>query len=317
MCVFGSLVRMQVCFLLLLIQLHATKGCTLEQSVETKSITAYTGDTVLLPCSCTDLTTPGTFTWEKYTNKWVKISPEQYKDRFQLVNDHSSGNLSLLISHLTVEDDGFYRCSVGGGEYRVFRLTVKGCTLERSRETKYITADTGDSVLLPCSCTDLHTTPGTFTWKKLINYWVDISPEQYKDRFQLVNDHSSGNLSLLISHLTVKDGGDYRCSVGGGENRDVILTVKVLVDVTPTKPTLVVKNKMNTHPETCGKESLPFVPFAVVTVIFLHIIVAVVYCSTIKKDSPYSPDRVHYSRADGDGKVNLQKRTSSAEETHV
>ncbi|KAL7872440.1 hypothetical protein SRHO_G00074230 [Serrasalmus rhombeus] len=50
----------------------------------------------------------------------------------------------------------------------------------------------------------------------------------------------------------------------------------------------------------CPK-SLPFVPFAVMIVIFLHIIVAVVYLTRIE-DSP----RAHYSTADGDGVVSLE-----------
>ncbi|KAF5900314.1 polymeric immunoglobulin receptor-like, partial [Clarias magur] len=101
------------------------------QDPGSQNIAAYTGGSVLLPCSCTDLhTTPETFTWKKQPSKdrdWVVISPEsdQYKDRFKLVNDHSSGNLSLLISHLTVEDDGWYRCSVTDRQHRDVSLTVK------------------------------------------------------------------------------------------------------------------------------------------------------------------------------------------------
>ncbi|KAG7331786.1 hypothetical protein KOW79_005755 [Hemibagrus wyckioides] len=225
---------MLVCFYLLLL-LHIIEGCTLKGNRETEKITAYTGVSVLLPCSCTDLhRKPEKFKWEKYTNEynWVQISPEsdQYKERYQLVNDHSSGNLSLLISHLTEEDGGIYRCNVKGAEYRYIRLTVKGCRLKGNGETEEITAYTGGSVLLPCSCTDLHKKPETFTWEKNTNgnNWVQISPEsdQYKERYQLVNDHSSGNLSLLISHLTEEDGGDYRCSVKGGEYRYIRLTVK-------------------------------------------------------------------------------------------
>ncbi|XP_058246914.1 uncharacterized protein LOC131353857 [Hemibagrus wyckioides] len=207
--------------------------CRLKGNRETKEITAYTGVSVLLPCSCTDPhSKPETYTWEKYTNDWVQISPEsdQYKERFQLVNDHSSGNLSLLISHLTEEDGGDYRCNVKGAEYRYIRLTVKGCRLKGNRETEEITAFTGGSVLLPCSCTDLHIKPETFTWEKYTNRnnWVQISPEsdQYKERFQLVNNDSSGNLSLLISHLTVEDGRLYKCNVNEGEYRYIRLTVK-------------------------------------------------------------------------------------------
>ncbi|XP_060738814.1 cell adhesion molecule DSCAML1-like isoform X2 [Tachysurus vachellii] len=226
--------RMQVCFLLLLlIQLHVTEGCSLEGNGETERITAYTGDSVLLPCSCTELhRKPETFTWEKSTGlfNWTQISPEsdEYKERFQLVNDHSSGNLSLLISHLTEQDGGFYMCRVKVGEYRFISLTVKGCSLKGNGETEEITAYTGDSVLLPCSCTELHRKPETFTWEKYTNNWTQISPEsdEYKERFQLVNDHSSGNLSLLISHLTEQDGGLYMCDVKVGEYRFISLTVK-------------------------------------------------------------------------------------------
>ncbi|XP_060739656.1 uncharacterized protein LOC132854982 [Tachysurus vachellii] len=210
------------------------QGCRLEGN-RWIEITAYTGDSVLLPCSCTELhRKPETFTWKKITdgNNWTQISPEsdEYKERFQLVNDHSSGNLSLLISHLTEQDGGVYRCDVKGGEYRYISLTVKGCSLKGNKETEEITAYTGDSVLLPCSCTELHRKPETFTWEKSTdgNNWTQISPEsdEYKERFQLVNDHSSGNLSLLISHLTEKDGGVYRCYFKWDEYRDVNLTVK-------------------------------------------------------------------------------------------
>ncbi|XP_060758345.1 uncharacterized protein LOC132868989 [Neoarius graeffei] len=258
-------------------QLHSS-GWRLEGNKKTIGITAYTGDSVLLPCFCTDLqTTPETFTWEKLTSnekKWVKISPEseQYKERFQLVNDRSSGNLSLLISHLTEEDGGVYRCSVKGSQYTDIRLTVKGCILNRQPVT--VTRYVGHSVLLPCSCSDLQAKPHTFTWTFLNgSAHKEIFPKDqtnlYTDRVQLFNDHLPGNLSLLISHLTVEDGGRYRCNV---------LTD---IDVSP--------------------EHLPYVPFAVVTVFFLHIIVAVVYYTTRKK----GPDTVHYSRADGDGAVSL------------
>ncbi|KAM9495503.1 uncharacterized protein Hap1MRO34_018555 isoform 3-T4 [Clarias gariepinus] len=177
-------------------------------------------------------------------------------------------------------------------------MVSPGCSLEGDSDVKPITAYTGDSVLLPCSCTDLHTTPGTFTWRKYTNEykWIKISPEsdQYKDRFQLVNDHSSGNLSLLISHLTVEDGGDYRCNVKKQGYRDFRLTVEEV-----TRRPLISTSQNNT---TSTAVSLPFVPFALVTVIFLHIIIAVVYYRTRKK----GPDRAHYSRTDGDGTVSLQ-----------
>ncbi|KAI5094553.1 hypothetical protein C0J45_16277 [Silurus meridionalis] len=255
------------------------EGCTLNH--ETVDVTGYVGHSVLLPCSCSQLQAkPQTFTWTIYKGGnhkeiFPKDQTNHYTHRVQLFNDHPPGNLSLLISHLTVEDGGFYRCDIINS-VKDIKLTVREapkrpspsttiiqttaepeslpyfpfavvtviflhiivavvycstkkkasynksfkslracCRLEGNRTTtKEITAYTGDSVLLPCSCTDLHTKPQKFTWEKETYTWVQISPEseQYKDRFQLVNDHSSGNLSLLISHLTVEDGRDYRCN---------------------------------------------------------------------------------------------------------
>ncbi|XP_046729727.1 uncharacterized protein LOC124401439 isoform X2 [Silurus meridionalis] len=293
------------CFYLLLL-LHITTGCRLEGNRKTiKQITSYTGDSVLLPCSCTDLhTKPQNFTWRRYSNgrytyDWVQISSEseQYKDRFQLVNDHSSGNLSLLISHLTVEDGGVYRCDTES-EHRVIRLTVEGCTL--NHETVDVTGYVGHSVLLPCSCSQLQAKPQTLTWTiyKESNYKEIFPKDQtnhYTHRVQLFNDHPPGNLSLLISHLTVEDGGFYRCDIINSV-KDIKLTVRV------TKPGLVTSNYTNPPSEASKNESLPFVPFALVTVIFLHIIVGVVYYTTRNKGS----NTVHYSRGDGDGTLSLQ-----------
>ncbi|KAL7888919.1 hypothetical protein AOLI_G00038930 [Acnodon oligacanthus] len=107
---------------------------------------------------------------------------------------------------------------------------TEGCTLENSRKTLPITAHRGGSVLLPCYCTDLRTTPERFSWQKYNrNKWEEISSErgQYRDRVQLVKGHSPGNLSLLISHLTEEDGGDYQCNAKGNEYVYIrLLTVK-------------------------------------------------------------------------------------------
>ncbi|KAM9496670.1 uncharacterized protein Hap1MRO34_001029 isoform 3-T4 [Clarias gariepinus] len=287
-------VRMQVCFLLLLMQLYVTEvqlpaieteGCSLEGDSDIKAITAYTGGSVLLPYPCTDLhTTPGTFTWEKYTNEnnWVEISPEsdQYKDRVQLVNDHSSGNLSLLISHLTVEDGGDYRCNLTKSEYRYFRLTVEGCTL--NQQTVSVTGYVGQSVLLPCSCFQLQAKPHTLRWIFIKGSdHKEIFPKDqtnlYTHRVQLINDHHPGNLSLLISHLTVEDGGTYRCQINNAMDANVILVVRdaptrpststpVIITTSPnpkpgvTTQTPMINDKTTAHTETSSEKDAPTRP---------------------------------------------------------
>ncbi|KAL7872431.1 hypothetical protein SRHO_G00074140 [Serrasalmus rhombeus] len=224
---------MQVGLYLLLV-LHIAEGCKLKDGKQ-EEITAYRGGSALLPCYCTDpQATPGRFTWKKQstnTNKWKEISREhgQYKDRVQLVNGHSPGNLSLLISLLTEEDGGWYRCKIEDGSSKDIRLTVEGCTLTNRMTTLPITAHTGGSVLLPCSCAELRAKPETFTWNKYISQkWdrITFESDQYRDRVQLVNGHSPGNLSLLISHLTEEDGGDYRCDALPSGYTHIRLTVK-------------------------------------------------------------------------------------------
>ncbi|KAI4881191.1 hypothetical protein NFI96_021120, partial [Prochilodus magdalenae] len=218
--------------------MRVSTGCTLENRDQTLNITAYTGGSVLLPCSCTDLqTTPEELRWKRPVgNTWVEmpIRSGQYRNRVQLVNDHSPGNLSLLISHLTEEDGGDYMCAVKGSHIRI-RLTLKGCTLEIREPLLTITAPTGGSVLLPCSCTDLQTTPEEFSWRKYIRNTQtlkEISSEssQYRNRVQLFNDHSPGNLSLLISHLTEEDGGVLQCAVKGSH----IIISLTIEEGTPT-----------------------------------------------------------------------------------
>ncbi|XP_037393395.1 uncharacterized protein LOC119263169 isoform X2 [Pygocentrus nattereri] len=244
---------MQVGLYLLLV-LHIAEGCKLKDR-KFEEITAHIGGSALLPCYCTDpQATPGRFTWKKpRTNIDIleEMSSEriQYRDRVQLVNGHSPGNLSLLISLLTEEDGGYYRCDLES-RYTDIKLTVKGCTLTNLKTTLPITAHTGGSVLLPCSCAELRAKPKTFSWNKYINpNWDMITFEsgQYRDRVQLVNGHSPGNLSLLISHLTEEDGGVYRCDALPSGYTLIRLTVKA-------KPMTTTSHSTNqATPQSTGK----------------------------------------------------------------
>ncbi|XP_053087867.1 V-set and immunoglobulin domain-containing protein 1-like [Pangasianodon hypophthalmus] len=262
-----------------LIVLHVSEGCNLVNHGHELKIKANVSSAVLLPCFCTDInTTAQSFQWRKINkpkNIWGSINEK----RVQLVNASSPGNLSLFISNLTVEDEGLYRCEIRSGNYTDIHLTIKGSTQIIHAYELTITAHAGGSILLPCHSANLTTKPKRFKWRKYSmskTVWDDMSSDRH--RFQLVNDHSPGNLSLIISHLTKEDEGVYRCELG----RDKYTDMKLVVEV--------------------SSEPLPFVPFAVVTVIFLHIIVAAVYCSTRKKDS----SRVYYSTADGEESVTLE-----------
>ncbi|XP_058246918.1 uncharacterized protein LOC131353861 [Hemibagrus wyckioides] len=118
-------------------------GCTLNQ--QTVDVTGNVGQSVLLPCSCSELQAkPHTFRWIFYkgsdhTKIFPKDQTNRYTDRVQLFNDHPPGNLSLLISPLTVEDGGWYRCEINNRISKDIRLTVKGAPTRPSSSTPVIT----------------------------------------------------------------------------------------------------------------------------------------------------------------------------------
>ncbi|KAI5617003.1 hypothetical protein C0J50_23256, partial [Silurus asotus] len=107
-------------------------GCNLNNNKQTFNINAHVGDTVQLPCSCTDPhSQSGIKYWKKYqklNDNWDHVQTSQI--RFQLSNVQN-GNLTLFISHLTAEDDGLYRCTTGQ-HWLDINLSVKGESAEPS-----------------------------------------------------------------------------------------------------------------------------------------------------------------------------------------
>ncbi|KAF5889309.1 neogenin-like isoform X7 [Clarias magur] len=207
-------------------------SCALSADDNVTEITRHRGDSVLLPCSCSHLNTkPQKLTWVTgRTGHWTEVlNDEHYSGRLQLFNKTSPANLSLFISDLRVEDQGIYRCSTGSQEHRDIRLYVKGCELVKKTGVEHVTVFTGESVVLPCVCTDLQNKPQGLKWEVYRNnHAQEIYPKQtgrHRNRVKLVSNNSPGNLSLLISHLTEEDQGDYTCSVQA-DRRDLRLSVK-------------------------------------------------------------------------------------------
>ncbi|KAF5892598.1 transcriptional protein SWT1-like isoform X1, partial [Clarias magur] len=167
------------------------KGCALSADNLTE-ITRRRGDSVLLPCSCSDLNTkPQKLTWKTgRTGRLAEVfNDEHYSGRLQLFNNISPGNLSLLISDLRVEDQGVYRCSTGPQEHRDIMLYVNGCELVKKTGVEDVTVFTGESVVLPCVCTDLLNKPQDLKWKVYRNnQYQEIFPKQtghYRNRVKL------------------------------------------------------------------------------------------------------------------------------------
>ncbi|KAF5887893.1 polymeric immunoglobulin receptor-like isoform X3, partial [Clarias magur] len=208
------------------------QGCALSGDHNVTEITRHRGDSVLLPCSCSHLNTkPQKLTWVtgRTGNLTEMLNDKHYSGRLQLFNNISPANLSLLISDLRVEDQGDYRCSTGPQEYRDISLYVNGCELVKKTEVEHVSVFTGESVVLPCVCTDIQDKPQGLKWEFYRNnQYQEIYPKQtghHRNRFKLVSNNSPGNLSLLISHLTEEDQGDYRCSVQN-HNKTIRWSVK-------------------------------------------------------------------------------------------
>ncbi|XP_060769988.1 uncharacterized protein LOC132881495 isoform X2 [Neoarius graeffei] len=164
-------------------------------------------------------------------------------------------------------------------EIQKTNYALPGCELVKAG-LEAVTGFTGESVVLPCVCTDLQDKPKSVKWAFTIesgtNY-QEIYPEQtghHRNRVKLVSKIPSGNLSLLISDLTEEDQGDYSCSVQA-DHKYFRLSVKVRrgetstrsskTDTTPpSEPTILEQDKQQTH------SSLPIV-FGILAVLLLVI----------------------------------------------
>ncbi|XP_035285215.1 hemicentin-1-like [Anguilla anguilla] len=235
-----TLKTMLVCVWLVSSLIHMISGCVLSGS-KTIDITGFTGDSLVLPCACTN---------EQKKPEWIRwiVHPggpstvifsqsppsvnDRYKHRVQVLDSISPGNLSLRLSDLTLSDRGTYRCEADG-HYRDISLTVEACVLSDS-EPIHITGFTGDSVVLPCACIDVQKKPEQVKWTAHTGGQSTVifpqSPpsvnDRYKHRVQVLDPSSPGNLSLRLSDLTLSDEGTYSCEASRTIYRDIILTVK-------------------------------------------------------------------------------------------
>ncbi|KAL7858940.1 hypothetical protein SRHO_G00140870 [Serrasalmus rhombeus] len=215
---------MWLCVFLLYSVLQESSGCTVERglgAVITKSV----GDSVVLPCSCTNLQdVPQKVQWGylgriiigNYTAE-QKVFPEdssqndRYRNRVQRLSGNKPGDLSLIISHLTEQDEGTYLCGINGTYSRAINLYVRGCTVLCLSERSF-TRSPGESVLLPCPCprNENKINPEKITWTK-DQTAVSNDTESYRGRVWMFDQNHCRNFSLLISDLTEEDSGQYTC----------------------------------------------------------------------------------------------------------
>ncbi|XP_071314953.1 muscle M-line assembly protein unc-89-like [Trachinotus anak] len=163
-----------------------------------------------------------------------------YRDRTEMKEDLlRTGDLSLTLKHLRVTDTGDYTCRVydfDGNVLREKRVTLKV-------KVQQVEVEEGaESVQLPFVTTaDLSGHVRVFWWDR-DNRWVHVNqngsdrPEDqdqvYRDRTEMKEDLlRTGDLSLTLKHLRVRDTGDYTCRVykDGNFLREKTVTLKVKV----------------------------------------------------------------------------------------
>ncbi|XP_048011282.1 polymeric immunoglobulin receptor-like [Megalobrama amblycephala] len=256
-----------------------SSGCILSNERQKIEITGYTGGSVVLPCSCAHpQSTVNTFTWLfDGGGQWISVfEDEEYSGRRVLFNESSPQNLSLLISDLRKEDQGYYECMTE--QHTFIHLTVKGCNLVQNTEAmNAVTGYSGKYVVLPCSCSELLAKPEQIRWRYYVgNTFKEIYPnektERHKNRLKLLNQTSPGNLSLHISALTAEDEGDYSCSVS---SQTVSYRLHVEVTLRTEKPHIHTSISLSTLQPSHQTQELPPPQQPHQTLQYLFILVAV------------------------------------------
>ncbi|XP_041946374.1 uncharacterized protein LOC121707706 isoform X2 [Alosa sapidissima] len=221
--------------------------------------------------------------WMKNTHQLIYPTKSHLPDRIHMFNQESPGNLSLLISDLTKEDEGNYRCEGWTSSYRDITLRVEECSLMEKNTRFEIVKSSGESVLLPCSCSPLHVKPESVNWDVFrsrgspngLPMEVPSTSGPYRGRVQMFKHLSPGNASLLISDLTEEDQGIYRCFLNK-QVREINLLIKasVLPSKAPPKThTPVTKEKDSSRN---GGTKTPLYIFILVAVLPLLLLLGVV-----------------------------------------
>ncbi|GCC36051.1 hypothetical protein chiPu_0014542 [Chiloscyllium punctatum] len=188
---------------------------------QTKSVSAYAGDTALLKCEVFGEPMPSIH-WQKNHND-LKLSAEDTR-----VSVLPSG--SLVISKLQAEDSGSYRClaenpgsSRTGNDAELYVLSEVGVHrqltfIQRPLNTAILE---GRNAVMEC-CVSGFPTP-TVMWKK--------GDELVQTRSRKYSMLAGSN--LLIKSVTEQDAGLYTC-VANSENKTVGASAELSVMVPPS-----------------------------------------------------------------------------------
>uniref|UniRef100_A0A096LV02 Ig-like domain-containing protein n=1 Tax=Poecilia formosa TaxID=48698 RepID=A0A096LV02_POEFO len=240
-------------------------GKTLGDENGVVTVNVSQGKDAILPCSPTTKENLSfkSFKWRKdgqnvfyydagshYNNGHDGQDP-QFKDRVSFFQDQlGSGDASIQIQTVTIQDNGIYSCEISGLNSGSQTFNIKllvNVPILQTRE--------GSDVMLPCSPSgkdDL--THETFDWQKddeqqvflyrngkHYNNGLTGQNENFRNRVEFFQDQLQfGNASIRIKNTKLTDSGNYSCTIPHLQPPGQKFYMKLVVHVCP-KPRLGTK----------------------------------------------------------------------------
>ncbi|XP_055366247.1 uncharacterized protein LOC114858704 [Betta splendens] len=223
-----------------------------------ENITAHSGDKVTLQCQSPVDKDFKVLEWSRSDHEELiyvflyrdgQFDPEKqhpsFKDRVELEDKQmKNGNVSLILSSVTINDTGTYECRIDQRASATFIRTnlIKVINLEVTNNVvQNVSAYSGDNVMLPCqhkfnesmvlewSRSD-HEKPVYVFLYRDENFTSDCQHPSFKDRVKLKDKQmKDGDLSLILNNVTTNDTGTYECRVDHKVSRSYLRTDPIKV----------------------------------------------------------------------------------------
>ncbi|KAL6482291.1 hypothetical protein MHYP_G00103710 [Metynnis hypsauchen] len=194
---------------------------------ETKVVTGYSGGGVLIKCryetqyssnpkyfckdswsNCADQIKTGV------KNEWINSG------RFSLFDDTRASQFWVLITELTVEDTGTYKCAVDI-EFQLDVYTAVTLRVKEDQDYKQsisVTGHEGGSVNISCKYPQSHRIDPKFLCRRVgsadCNYRTSVKESRRwikQGKFSLRDDRAKKIFTVIINSLTEGDSGEYWC----------------------------------------------------------------------------------------------------------
>ncbi|XP_019212401.1 matrix remodeling-associated protein 8 [Oreochromis niloticus] len=149
-----------------------------------------------------------------------------FKNRVDLQDRQmKDGDVSLILKDVTINDTGTYECRVFMAENHSWDLSIISLSVVDPPVRAKITVESGTNAILPCQAPN-NSNDNVVEWTR-----ADLEPEyvllyrdgqfdsddqhpSFKNRVDLWNRQmKDGDVSLILSYVTINDTGTYECRV--------------------------------------------------------------------------------------------------------